>query len=46
MTYSATQSASPPVKIHDGSEIIPIDRRFELKPSFVLGVARTAIFFL
>jgi hypothetical protein len=37
MTDSATQSASPPVKIYHGSETIPIGRRFEPKPSFFWG---------
>jgi hypothetical protein len=45
MTDSATQSASPPVKVYNGFEIIPIGRRFEPKRSFLLGVARTAEMF-
>jgi|AntAceMinimDraft_5_1070358.scaffolds.fasta_scaffold92160_1 hypothetical protein len=48
MTDSATQSASPPVKIYHGSEIIPTGRRFEPKPFFWGGrgvIARTADFF-
>ena len=46
MTDSTTQSASPPVKIYHGSEIIPVGRRFEPKPNFFFwGVARTAEFF-
>ena len=46
MTDSATQSASPPVKIYHGSEIIPVGRRFERKPSIFGGLHERQKFFV
>jgi|AntAceMinimDraft_5_1070358.scaffolds.fasta_scaffold79669_1 hypothetical protein len=46
MTDSATQSAGPPVKVYQGSDIIPIGRRFEPKRSFFLGLHERRNFFV
>jgi hypothetical protein len=46
MTASATQCASPPVKIYHGFEITAIGRQFEPRPRSFLGLHQSRNFFV